>query len=106
MEHPPIPPIKVKYNGNPDKDIVELKLSRYPTSSTSELYKFKTSLFYNGNREELLLFVRNFNMTLAESGTLETVSKVQYLCRLLHGEELHQFDLLFADVESTGPVTV
>ena len=45
--------------------------------------------------------MRNFNMTLAASGMLDTGTKIQYLCSLVRGEALRQFDLLSADVEST-----
>ena len=45
-------------------------------------------------------------MTLAESGTLDTGTKVQYLHTLVCGEALHKFDLLSADVESTDSRTV
>ena len=37
------------------------------------------SLYENDKPEELLFFVRNFTMTLAESGTLESGAKMQYL---------------------------
>ena len=38
-------------------------------------------------------------MTLAATGTLETVTKIQYLRTLVCGEALHQFDLLSSDLE-------
>ena len=57
------------------------------------------SLFDNGEPEEFLLFVRNFNMTLAASGTLEVGAKIRYLSTLVRGKVLIQFDLLSADVE-------
>ena len=66
-----------------------------------DLYDFKISLFGNGNPEEFLFFVCNFNMTLTESGTLEEGAKVQYLLTLVSGEALRQFDLLSSDVGST-----
>ena len=50
-------------------------------------------------QRSLFLFVQNFQMTLAAKGTLETEAKVQYLCTLVCGEVLHQFDLLSADVK-------
>ena len=77
VEPPPIPLIQETYDGNPDKDLVKLKLRRDPTSSTSDLYEFKISLFDNGEPEEFFLFVRNFNMSLVASGTLEVGAKVQ-----------------------------
>ena len=56
------------------------------------------SLFDNGDPEEFLLFVRNFNMTLAASGALEAGAKIQYLRTLVRREALHQFDSFSADV--------
>ena len=52
---------------------------------TSYLYEFKMSLFDNGETEEILFFVCNFNMTLAASGMLEAGTKNQYLRTLVRG---------------------
>ena len=51
-------------------------------------------------------FIRNFNITIKDSGTLELAAKAQYIYSLVCGEVLHQFDLMSADVESTNPLTV
>ena len=75
------------------------KLSIYPTSSTSELYEFKMSLFENVEPEEFLLVVRKFNMTFGASGMLEAGAKIQYLGTLFRGESLRQFDSLSANVQ-------
>ena len=72
----------------------------------SDLYEFKMSLFENGEPEELLLFVCNFNMTLVASRALEAGATVQYLCTLVRGEALRQFDSLSADVEGANPLNV
>ena len=64
MELPPIPLIKSKHDDKLDKDFVKLKLRRDPTPEKSDLYEFKMALFNNGNPEEFLLFVCNFNMTI------------------------------------------
>ena len=98
--------IKETYNGKPEKDFVKLKLRRYPTSSTSDLYEFKMSLFEHGKMEEFLLFVRNFNMTLVATGTLETDMEIQYLRILVRRELLCQFDLLSANMENTESLNV
>ena len=58
------------------------------------------SLFDNGDPEEFLLFVRNFNMTIVASGTQEAGAKSQYLRNIVHIEALRQFDSLCADVKS------
>ena len=63
-------------------------------------------LFDNGDLEEFLLFVINFNITLAVSRALVRGAKIQYLRTLVCGEALRQFDLLSDDVEGTNPLTV
>ena len=106
LEPLPIPLIKERHDGKSDKYFVKLKLHRDPTFPTSDLYEFKIPLFDNDIPEEFLLFVRNFNMTLVESGTLEAGAKYQYLCNLVHGEALRQFDLLSSGVEGTETLNV
>ena len=64
------------------------------------------SLFDFGKPEEFLLFIRNFNMTLETIETLYMEPKIQYLCTLVRGEALRQFDLLSADVENTETLNV
>ena len=104
--HMPIPLIKGKYDGKSDKSFVKMKFCRYPTSSVSDLCEFKMPFFDNGEPEEVLLFVRNFNITLAGAGTLETGAKVQYRHILVHGDALYQFDSFSSDLEITEPLTV
>ena len=53
-----------------------------------------------------MLFVHNFNMTLAESATLKAGSKYQYLCTLVRGEALRQFDSFSVDVEGMETLNV
>ena len=83
-----------------------MKLCIYPTSSTADLYQFKMSLFRHGDPEEFLLFVSNFNMTLAETWMLETDAKIQYLCMLVRVESLRRFEVLSSDVESIETLNV
>ena len=72
----------------------------------SDLYESKMSLLDNVKPEDLLLFVCNFNTILAASGTLEVDAKFQYLCTLVCGEALHQFESLSAYAESTENLNV
>ena len=58
------------------------------------------SLFDHGKPEEFLLFVQNFQMSLAAMVTLETEARVQYLHTIACGEVLRQFELLSADVKN------
>ena len=75
-------------------------------SDTLDLYEFNMDLFENRDQEEFLLFVQNFNMTIAASGTLPTGAEIQYLHTLVFGEALHQFDSLSLDMEGAEPLTV
>ena len=77
-----------------------------PTSATSDLYEFKMALFDNKEPEEFLLFVWNFNMVLAESGTLTTGAKMKYIYTLVCREALRQFDSLSADMEGMNLINV
>ena len=59
------------------------------------------SLFDNGYPEGFLLFIMNFNMICEASGTLLAGANIQYLCTIVCGEALLQFDTLSAEVGST-----
>ena len=98
MEPLPIPLIKETYNGKSNKYFGKIELFIYPTSTKSNLYGFKMSLFDHGKPEEFLLIILSFNMTLAATWTLDMDAKIQYLCTVVCGEELRQFDLLSADI--------
>ena len=94
MEPPPTPLIKETCNNKSDKHLVTIKLRRDLTSSTSDLYEFKISLFDHGELGEFLLFIQNFNMTLAATGILDIDAKIYDIHMLVHGEALRQFDML------------
>ena len=49
------------------------------------------SLFDNGEPEEFLFFMHNFNINIAATGKLETGMKIQFLNILFCGDALHQF---------------
>ena len=51
-------------------------------------------LFDSSEIEDLLLSIINFNMTLEASGMLVDILKIQFLCMLVYGEALCQFDTL------------
>ena len=51
VEPPPLALIQETYDDKSDKYIVKIKLRRDPTSSMSELYDFKMSLFENGEQQ-------------------------------------------------------
>ena len=71
IEPPPISLTKETSTGKSYGDYVKLKLCRDPTSSMLDIYEFIVSLFDHGEPEEFTLFVRNFQINLAATGTLE-----------------------------------
>ena len=85
VDPPQIPLIKQTSTGKSYAYYVKLKLGRDPTSRTSNLYELSMSLFEHGNPEDFPLFVWNFNMTLASTGTLEMDVKGQYIVALVCG---------------------
>ena len=71
------------------------------TSQKLDIYEFKMALFGNGEPEEFLFFIRNFNMNVEASGTIAANAKIQYIFTLLHVEGLHHVDMLSTEVGIT-----
>ena len=101
VDPPPINLIKSKNDAKWENYCVKIKLRRDPTSEKSDLYEFKMSLFDNGNTEEFLLFVWNFQMNLKASGELSTSKNIQYLVTLLRREALRQIYMFSVEVGDT-----
>ena len=83
-----------------DEYNVKLKWCKYPTYSTSEIYELRISLFDHDKQEEYLLFIYNFNMTLVSRGMQVMYVNVRYLCTIVCGVALRNFDLFSVDVEN------
>ena len=73
-------------------------MRRDPTSENSYLQEFKMAFFDNVKTEELLLFVRNLQMTLEASVTLASGVKIQYLRTMVRGEVLCKLDTFSVEV--------
>ena len=101
VEPSPITLIIINNDAKSEKDWVKIKFCRDPTSEKSDLYEFKMDLFDNVDLEYLLLFVRNFQITLEVLGVIAASAKIKYLCTLLSGGELHQLYMLYVEVGST-----
>ena len=85
IDLPPIPLIKSNNHDKSEKYCVKIKVRRYPMSQNSYLYEFKMALFDNGEPEEFLLLIMNFNLDPEAPVTLVASAKIQYLCRLVCG---------------------
>ena len=100
MDPPTISLIKRMNGEKPNTDYVKIKIRRDPTPGKLDLYEFKMVFFDNIEPQEFLMFIRNFNMTLKASGTLKSSAKIQCLCTLTRGEEVHHFDMLSSELGS------
>ena len=45
-------------------------------------------------------------MTLAATGMLDIYARIQYLCMLVHGKTLRQFDFFSTEIENTEAINV
>ena len=45
-------------------------------------------------------------MTLEATGMLDIYARIQYLCMLVHGKTLRQFDLFSTEIENTETINV
>ena len=66
-----------------------------------DIYGFKLALFDNGDPEEFLLFVRNFQITLEASVLLTSSANIKSICMLLYVEALHQLGTLSVELVCT-----
>ena len=64
---------------------VKVKLRKDSTSETSNLYRFKMTMFDNGEPKELLLFERKFHAMTEALGIITANANLQYIQNLLHG---------------------
>ena len=102
VEPPLIPLIKSKNNDKLDKYCVKIKLCRDLTSEKLDIYVFYMTFFDNGEPEELLLFIINFQITLEASWTITDDAKIQHIYTLVRGKVLHQLDIFSTEVGSTA----
>ena len=103
VEPSPILLIKKRSTGKSDGDYVKLNLCGDTTYSTSDLNEFKIPLFNYVETEDFILLMKNSQMTLAATEIIETEAKVLYICTLVRGEALRQFDLVSDDAKMQKP---
>ena len=101
MEPLSTPLIKIMNETKAEMDDVKIKVCRDPTQEKSDMYELKMALFDNGEPEEFLLLVQNFNMTLDTSRTLSSNAKLQYLRNIICGQAVRHFDTLCGQFGNT-----
>ena len=65
------------------------------------MYEFNMEFVDNRNKEELILFVRNYKMTLEASEIIKTDTKNRYLCIIISDRAMRKFGTLCVQIKST-----
>ena len=60
------------------------------------------TLYDNGDMEEFLLFQQNNQTVLESSDSITKVSKIYYLRTLFHGQTLHEFKVLYEQINDSN----
>ena len=97
VDPPPITLIKSKNYMKKEKDSVKIISFRSYVGKSRHVW-IKNGLFDKDKLKDLLLFMRNFKITLDASGPLSENAKLQYLHTIIHGEAQYQFDTFCAQV--------
>ena len=74
---------------------------RNPTSATSEKYIINISTFEDGQPEEFLALLNNFNIAVDETGTKYPLDIINYLRTILYGGGIREFDELASQNHGT-----
>ena len=105
IEPPPIPLIKVELEEERTSKIIRVKIRINPDSSMSETYEFKMARLKNGQPEDFLRPMKNFNIAINGRGTKSDSGQINYirtmLCTMLSGDALREFDVLYSQNNGT-----
>ena len=64
------------------------------STSTSETYNINMSTFEDIQPEEFLVLLKNFSIPIDTTVSTSALEQINYICSILHGEYLRQFDEL------------
>ena len=88
IKHPSIMFSKKEDVDERQTNIIKAKMWRNPVSATLETYKLNTKIFENGQPEELITLLNNFNKATKGTGTTAVDRRINYLRTMLHEEAL------------------
>ena len=77
-----------------ERKTTKVKMYCNPGSAASDTYKLKMATFKNGQQEDFLLLLKNFNTMIDGAVTTTVAGRINYLCMILHGETSQDFDKL------------
>ena len=101
IKPPPIPIIREATEKVEEYNIIKIEMSRDLESATSKTYKLKVHMFNNGKPEEFLHIMKDINTATGGAGTTSATKKNHFLCTILRGESIREFDVLTSQFGST-----
>ena len=97
-----IPLIKVEPEELHATHIIKVKFQIHPSQATLETYKINISTFNDGQSEEFLALLRNFNIETDGAGTTTSSGCINYLRTMLRGTSLRELNKLALAGNSTA----
>ena len=94
IEPLPIPLIKLEVDDYCTTHIIKVKMRRNPSSAASEKYNVNMNTFNDGQPEEFLSLLINFNTTTDGTGSTTPSCHINYLHTILRGQALRELDEL------------
>ena len=83
---PPTPLIKVELYELHTTHIINVKMRRNTSQAISETYNINMSTFDDGQPEEFLAQLKNFEIRIGGTGTTMPTGRIKYLCTMIHGQ--------------------
>ena len=63
-------------------------------------------LLKNGEPEEFLIFIRDYQKALEATGAMSAIGRIRYLCTLLRGEALRNFNNISYSIVPTPKIKI
>ena len=89
---PPIPLVKLEIYEDLSTHIIKVKNWINLTSTMLDTYKINMSTLNYGQPEEFLAILNNFRVAIYRTGTTSLLGQINYLCMMLHGDDLRELD--------------
>ena len=77
-------------------------MQRKPTLAMPEKYNINMSTFEYGQPEELLAIIKNLKIEIDGIGTTSPSVRINYMCTMIRGEALIEFEKLEVNKHSTA----
>ena len=101
VEPPPIPLIKLELDDERTIYIIKVKMRRNISLAASKTYNINMNTLDDGQPEEFLSLLKNFNNATDGTGATNSSGRINYLHMMLRGHSLKVFDELHSKYGSS-----